>query len=896
MRDIDAFTDTSRADIFLAVDSSEQGLSDSEARRRLTEYGRNEISFHRRQSLLLMLLEEFRALFPLLLLAASILAFIADALAPGTGYDLIGTALAGVVVLNALVSFIQNYKVEKLMISFFDLIPKMVVVQRESRKVTIYATEIVPGDILFIQEGDKVSADGIVLESAGLLVDESILTGESQAVTKHRFENCAQQSCRAFSGSTVLKGNGSILVVKTGRSTSIGSISMLSQRVTHDLTPMQKELKNFVRKITLLSLGIGIFFFCVGFLIGNTFWTNLVFAIGIIVANVPEGLLPTVTLALTQSSRRMSRRNAVIKDILSVETLGSTTVICTDKTGTLTQNRLQTEFFHIGFTEIPADDLAAYRDHPDSTRVTEIMGLCNDVIATVDDHGVTHFRGDPTEVAMAEFVERCCGIERLRSGFEPVASRPFDAETRYMSSTWRTNRGLLYMTVKGAPEIMLDKCRQIQIGGEPRSLMPEERSRLKKQADDYAENGLRVLALGYRVIDEPEFDQVDSLVFSGFVAMVDPPRPEVPAAVVACKQAGIRIIVISGDQAGTVSYIARRLGIVKNPYVIEGPELAEMDRETLIGELKNSETVFARIAPEQKLTIVEALKQMGEVVAVTGDGVNDAPALKRADIGVSMGMRGTDVARDASDIILLDDNFATIIKAIEEGRGVYENIGKFIVYVLTSNVPEILPYIAYVLFPIPLPITVVQILCIDLFTDMLPAIGLGNEPPESDTMLRPPRAGHQKLVSMGTFIRSYAFIGPVESALSFIVFFYVLFSGGWHWGVNLPTGSPLYSQATGAFLATIIFSQIGNVMACRTNRQSAIRYLAQFNPWITAGIIIEIGFIVSIINLPHFHHFFNTGQLGATEWQMILCVPFIVFGLEELRKFLARGGVFRHED
>ncbi|HWQ27054.1 MAG TPA: HAD-IC family P-type ATPase [Chlorobaculum sp.] len=426
--------------------------------------------------------------------------------------------------------------------------------------------------------------------------------------------------------------------------------------------------------------------------------------------------------------------------------------------------------------------------------------------------------------------------------------------------------------------------------------MPEERSRLKKQADGYAENGLRVLALGYRVIDDPEFDQVDSLVFSGFVALVDPPRPEVPAAVVACKQAGIRIIVISGDQAGTVSYIARRLGIVKNPHVIEGPELAEMDRETLIGELKNSETVFARIAPEQKLTIVEALKQMGEVVAVTGDGVNDAPALKSADIGVSMGMRGTDVARDASDIILLDDNFATIIKAIEEGRGVYENIGKFIVYVLTSNVPEILPYIAYVLFPIPLPITLVQILCIDLFTDMLPAIGLGNEPPEFDTMLRPPRAGHQKLVSMGTFIRSYAFIGPVESALSFIVFFYVLFSGGWHWGVNLPTGSPLYSQATGAFLATIVFSQIGNVMACRTNRQSAIRYLAQFNPWITAGIIIEIGFIVSIINLPHFHHFFNTGQLGVKEWQMILCVPFIVFGLEELRKFLARGGVFRHED
>lgn len=876
--------------LFDTVRSSDAGLDSREARLRLARYGANEITFHRPRSPLSMLAAEFVALFPLLLLAAALLAFIAHFLVPDEGYGLIGAALLGVVVLNALVSFFQNYRVEKLMISFLDYIPREVALLRDGEKVLRNAREVVPGDVLFLQEGDKVSADGVLLEATGLLLDESILTGESEPVSRPALEDVVTPDCRIGSGATVLKGSARVLVTGTGRETGLGAISELSHGVVQDLTPMQRELRDFVHKITLLALGIGALFFAVGFVIGNPFWINLIFAIGIIVANVPEGLLPTVTLALTQSSVRMGRRHAVVKHILSVETLGSTTVICTDKTGTLTRNRLHVETVYLDFEEISPGNREALRNRPASRPLTEIMGLCNDVIATRNDGGRLQFKGDPTEIAMAEFVEQNGGFAALRERFEPVAGQPFEAETKYMSSTCRTRGGTLYMTVKGAPEVMIDRCSRVHAEGLVRKLGPDERDRLTAQAAHYAGQGLRVLALAYRVAETPE-DKAEDLVFAGLVALVDPPRPEVPGAVAACRTAGIRIVVMSGDKGETVAYIARKLGIADRPQVIDGERLAAMDREALTATLKNEEVVFARIAPEQKLDIVEAFKAMDEVVAVTGDGVNDAPALKRADIGISMGRRGTDVAKEASDIILLDDNFATIVRAVEEGRAVYDNIRKFITYILTSNVPEILPFIAYVLLPIPLPITVVQILSIDLITDVLPAIGLGNEPPESDVMHRPPRPRSERMVSLRTFVRSYAIIGMVEAALSFTAFFLVLHGGGWSWGAPLASDAPLYGQASGAFLAVIIFSQIGNVLACRTSRQSAVPLLWRINRWILAGMVVEVGFVLAILYVPALHRLFSSAVPVPGLWWGLLAAPFVVFLIEELRKLLVRHGV-----
>lgn len=885
-------------DYYKQFNTSLDGLSEHQVQINRKQFGKNTIEHTKPESLLVAALKELLSFFPLLLLISGGLSFFAHTVMPMDGYNFIGYALVFVVLLNTSVSLIQKRKVAQIMASFEGYIPKKVLVIRGGEQV-IPTGELVAGDIIKLGEGDKIPADALLVEAHTLQVDESILTGESGGGHKQP----GGEDALLKSGTTVLQGNCTALVTAVGGNTKFGKIAHLTDTVTHGMTPMQLELKYFVEKISVLAIVLGISFFLIGvFYLQNPFWTNLIFAIGIIVANVPEGLLPTVTLALTQASQRMAKSKAVVKSLESVETLGSCSVICTDKTGTLTQNKMKAQRVLLDLKDITLPgDLG-----PAKQPFLEIAALCNNAAPVKGRHGIMEYYGDPTETALCDFCSSYADIGKLRAKFTVKYEKTFNSEQKFMSKVLHTEGDTQYTTIKGAPEVILGKATSIHLNGDAQPMNEEHRAKVEEILQQYEEDGLRVIALGYYTGENNHEDPHD-IVFVGLIALMDPPRVEVSAAVAACKTAGIKIIVISGDNPKTVAAIARQTGIAKKPITITGKDLEKMTDKELKELLQKPELVFARTAPEQKLRIVAALQELGERVAVTGDGVNDAPALRKADIGVSMGQNGTDVAKDASDIILLDDNFATIVKAIEQGRAVFDNIKKFITYVLTSNIPEILPFLIYVLFypHIPLALTVLQILTIDLITDILPSIALGNENPEKDVMHRKPRARSERLVSAKTFVRSYLFIGPMEALLSFVTFFTVLFMGGWKYGA--PVDSSLYIYATTTFLATIIACQIANVLACRTNRQTSLHSF-RGNRWMKAGILVEVLVIGLLFLLPTIgweaalHGYYNLSEIVAVvsplafeQWLLVAAViviaPFVIFFVEELRKYLARQGV-----
>ncbi|MDD5594502.1 MAG: cation-transporting P-type ATPase [Candidatus Margulisbacteria bacterium] len=868
-----------REQVFEELKTSAAGLTDAEAAVRLKKYGRNEIRELAGTPLVLKFLANLYQFFALLLWVAAAMAYLG-------GMPELAVAIACVVLINAVFSFWQEYRAERAIAALKKLLPSYAKVIRDGREKRILSAELAPGDLLVLEAGDNISADARLIEEFELRTNNSTLTGESAPAVStadpvpEEKRHLTEYPNLVFAGTSVVFGTGKAVVFAAGMRSEFGQIAHLTQTVKTEPSPLQKELGHVTGIVTVFSVTLGVVFYFLGTGLGHLApLQGFLFMVGIIVANVPEGLLPTLSLSLAMGAQRMAKRKALIKKLSSVETLGSTDVILTDKTGTLTTNTMEVKKV---WTGSPARlDLAGV--------------LANNAKLSADGSVI----GDPTEGALLTYARK--------AGTDPLAAAaanprlyllPFESRRKRMTSINRDQAGNVAAFVKGAPKEMLALCRKIEVNGQVKELDEDRRREIISIIDGYAGEALRVLAIAYRPLPaglkEYTVENVEQgLIFLGLAAMTDPPRPEAAAAVKKCEQAGIRVIMITGDYSLTAEAVARQTGIIKGECrVIEGEELDNLSHEALIREINEKEVLFARVNPGHKLKVVSALKAAGKIVAVTGDGVNDAPALKKADIGVAMGVAGTDVAKEAAEIVLLDDNFATIVNAIEEGRTVYENIKKFVTYIFTSNVPEIIPFILFVLFKIPLPLTIMQILAVDLGTDIMPALALGSEQPEPDIMRRPPRPAKKRLLDLPLLARAYGWLGLLEGAAAMAGFYFVYFSAGWRPGSPMAASGPLYLAATTMCLAAIVTSQIGNGFACRSERSSTFSIGFFGNRFFLFGVLAELVIINLLIYFPPLAKVFGLFPIGPVNWAFLLLFTPAVFLAEELRKLVFRTWLY----
>ena len=882
-----------------------EGLDTREAARRLEQVGPNEIRRERGAPW-------WRSLVDQLIHPLALLLWFAAALSLATSALTLATAIVVVILLNAMFAFAQERQAEHATEALRDLLPARARVRRGGALIEIDASALVPGDLLLLAEGDRLSADARVIGGA-VEVDMSPLNGESQPVTRsaersHPAAATLEAEDLVFAGTLCTGGDAQAVVYGTGMHTQLGRIAALSQTVVDETSPLQRQVNRAAQLIAAVAVGLGVVFFVIGHLIaGLSLGDSGVFAIGLLVANVPEGLLPTITLALAVGVRRMAKRRALVKKLTAVETLGSTDVICTDKTGTLTEGRMTATSLWQNGTPVEVADGSA----PATGAVAELLTaavLCNNASLTRDDAGAWSRSGDPSESALLLAAAQLgVDVPALQAGRETRRRRlfAFNARLKRMATLDVEGGGTPTLNAKGAPLELLTRCttRRVEDGGE-RPLDAEAIAGVHDAFERYAAAGLRVLGVASRPAPELSQQRADDreaaeagLCFLGLVAMRDPLRPQVPAAVADCRRAGIRIIVISGDDGLTTTAVAREAGIVdEQPQIVTGPELDALSDDRLEALLRSSpQLIVARSSPEAKLRIVAAQRVDGHTVAMTGDGVNDAPALRRADIGIAMGASGTDVAREAADMVLQDDDFASIVAAVKEGRTVYDNIGKFVTYIFAHATPEMVPFLLYALSGgnIPLPLTVLLILAIDLGTETLPALALGREPAEPGLMDRPPRPRTAGILTRPMLVRAWLWLGLVEAALVMGGFLFVLLRAGWSPGDATGEGAPLhdaYLAATTMTFAGIVACQLGTVFAARTNRAS-LREIGVFsNRLLLWGIAFELVFAAALIYLPPLQSVFGTAALGLPELALLATFPVIVWGSDELRRAWLRRG------
>lgn len=810
------------------------GLSTPEVERLRAANGPNVLPRPSRPAIWLALVRQLTHLFALLLWAAAVLAAIA-------GMPQLGVAIVIVVLFNGFFAFAQEYRADRAVARLRDLLPVRAVVRRDGHRQTVDAADLVPGDIVILEAGDRVSADLTTLTAHGLALDESMLTGES-------VPRRADAEETLFAGTFVVEGAAETVVAATGSSTRIAGIAALTQQVYHPPGPLQVRLNRVIRVIGLIAVASGAALYLVGVGLGLTALQGFLFALGVTVALVPEGLLPTVTLALALGARAMAHRNALVRRLDAVETLGSVTFICTDKTGTLTRNEMTVAQVWTPTGQIVPEasgyDPSGGIDATPAVRAAVARAAYSAMRASsggvVWRDGAWHSRGDPMEAALHVLAMRAgVDLPAARSSDPDRIRLPFDPRT--LRAATLTEAGVLH--VKGAPERVLESCC--------------DGAAAREVARRMANRGLRVLAVATKnAVPDDGVGVADGLELLGIIGLKDPPRADVPAAIAACRRAHIRLAVVTGDHPGTASAIAAEVGLsTSDSPVVSGADLP--DDDAALAELVDHDgIVIARVTPEQKLRIAQVLRSRGHIVAMTGDGVNDAPALREADIGVAMGATGSDVAREAADLVLLDDRFSTIVAAIELGRASFANVRRFLTYHLTDNVAELAPFVAWALTggTFPLAISVLQILALDIGTDLLPAIALGIEPPNRHTLTGSARTG--QFVDRRLLTRVFGVLGPSEALAALAAFTIVLVSGGWRWGF-VPSAA-LLAAGSGAAFAAIVLAQMANAFCCRSESRPAFRVDPRRNPLLLLAVATEVLALLAFLAVPAI-----AGQLGG---------------------------------
>ena len=861
------------------------GLTQKQASKLLEECGSNTLAEKKGNGALKIFAGQFRDVMVMILLGATVISVLL-----GEIYDAL--TIIAIVLLNAVLGFIQEYRTEKTLEALAGMTAPTAKVIRDGKARTIPAADLVPGDIVTLETGDKVPADCVILRCNGLFADEAMLTGESEPVAKREGsendrDNSLNRSCIAYSGTVITRGNAAALVIATGKNAQVGKISHMINDAEESRTPLQKRLGELGKVVALICIGVCIIVFLAGVLRGEPVFDMLMTGITIAIAAIPEGLPATVTIALALAVSRMLKQKALVNKLHSVETLGCASVICSDKTGTITENKMTVKHIFADMKEFDVfgngykingeirlgDSKPNPKTVPPLYELLECSVLCSTASITSDSKvsfrnrgtslgkGEWEVSGDPTETALLISAAKGGITKETLNHYRKISEIPFDSETKMMTVICRKPSGEDTAFVKGAPDILLKKCGFIMTSDGIIPLDSALRNRITEEISSLSKRALRVLALARKDL-QSSHDTESGLVFLGLAAMQDPPREEAKTAVRKCSEAHIKTVMITGDHKETAAAVAKEAGILRGGEAITGAELDKLSDSELDRNLDRY-TVFARVNPSHKLRLVKAYKRKGHIAVMTGDGVNDAPAIKEANVGVAMGVTGTDVTKQAADVILLDDNFATLVKAVEQGRGIYANIRKFVRYLLSCNIGEVITMFLGILMGFPMVLLPTQLLLVNLVTDGLPAIALGMEPCEKDVMKHRPRKPDESFFSGGLMFK-IVFRG-IMIGLCTLGCFTTL----------LRTGASLDTARTGA-LTTLIVSQLIHVFECKSETKGlfSINYFSNIK--LILAVLVSVAAIAAAVYIPAFGVIFSTVKLAKTPLLISLGFSFVV--------------------